>query len=175
MGEVYRARDTKLGREVAVKVLPEAFAKDRDRLARFEREAKLLASLDHSNIASIYELQEADGVRFLVMQLAEGTTLDERISRGRIPVDEALELFAQIAEALESAHESGVVHRDLKPANIKVTPEDKAKVLDFGLAKALAASPGIVDSSQSPTVTRERTQAGRRAVFVPRRRRGSTG
>ena len=114
MGEVYRARDTKLGREVAIKVLPEVFAKDEGRLARFEREAKLLAALDHPNIAGIHEQQEADGIRFLVMQLAEGTTLAERISPGAIPVDEALPLLAQIAEALESAHENGMIHRELK-------------------------------------------------------------
>ena len=136
MGEVYRATDTKLGREVAIKVLPEVFARDRDRLARFEREAKLLASLDHPNIAAIYDLQQADDVRFLVMQLIEGQTLAERIQPGSIPVDEVLPLFAQIAEAMEAAHEQGIIHRDLKPANIKITPDGKVKVLDFGLAKA---------------------------------------
>ena len=146
MGEVYRARDAKLGREVAIKVLPEAFAKDEDRLARFEREAKLLAALDHPNIAGIYELREADGIRFLVMQLAEGRTLAEIVSAGPLVVEEALPIFSQIAEALESAHERGIVHRDLKPANIKVSDEGKVKILDFGLAKAYEE-----ESSSSPS------------------------
>ena len=130
MGEVYRATDTKLGREVAIKVLSRAFAKDDEVLARFEREAKLLAALDHTNIASIFDLQQVDGVRFLVVQLVEGQTLADRIAGGPIPIDEALPLFAQIAEALESAHEQGIVHRDLKPSNIKVTDEGRVKVLD---------------------------------------------
>ena len=157
MGEVYRAHDTKLGREVAIKVLPEAFAKDSDRLARFEREAKLLASLDHSNIASIFELQEADGVRFLVMQLVEGQTLADRIAAGPIPIDETLPFFAQIAEALENAHEHGVIHRDLKPANIKITEEGKVKVLDFGLAKAFeAVTPSSLSSGETLGLESER-------------------
>jgi len=160
MGEVYRARDTKLGRDVAIKVLPEEFTQHPQKLARFEREARLLAVLNHPGIATLHGLEEAEGKPFLVMELVEGETLAERIARGPIPVEEALTLSQQIAEALEAAHGKGVVHRDLKPANIKVTPEGKAKVLDFGLAKALAASPRVVDSSQSPTATRERTQAG---------------
>jgi serine/threonine-protein kinase len=176
MGEVYRAKDTKLGREVAVKVLPEEFARDIDRLARFEREAKLLASLDHSNIAAIHELQEADGVRFLVMQLVEGETLEDRIAKDAIPIDEALPLFAQVAEALESAHEHGVVHRDLKPANIKITDEGKIKVLDFGLAKAFeqdASSPSslgetmALDSERDAVLTGEGKVLGTPAYMSP--------
>ena len=138
MGEVYQAKDQKLGRDVAIKVLPEEFAKDTERISRFQREAKLLASLNHPNIAAIYGLDEADGAHFLVMELVEGQTLDEQIKSGPIPVEEALKLALQIAEALEAAHEKGVIHRDLKPANIKVTPDGKVKVLDFGLAKAFA-------------------------------------
>ncbi len=128
MGEVYRARDTKLGREVAIKVLPEAFSQDRERLDRFEREARLLASLNHPNVATLHGLEESGGIRFLVMELVEGETLAERIARGSISVEKALPLFKQIAEGLEAAHEKGVIHRDLKPANIKVTPEGKVKV-----------------------------------------------
>jgi serine/threonine-protein kinase len=144
MGEVYKARDTKLGREVAIKVLPEAFAENKERLARFEREARLLASLNHPNIATLHGLEESDGIHFLVMELVPGETLAERIAPGPLPVDEALSIFRQIAEALEAAHEKSIIHRDLKPANIKVTPEGKVKVLDFGLAKAL------VDADHDP-------------------------
>ena len=160
MGEVYRARDTKLGRDVALKVLPEAFSRDKERLARFEREARLLASLNHPNIAVIHGFEESDGVHFLVMELVEGETLAERIARGPIPLDEALPLFRQIAEALEAAHGKGVIHRDLKPANIKITPEGKIKVLDFGLAKSFESEVSDVDLSQSPTLVRDGTQAG---------------
>ncbi len=131
------ARDTKLDRDVALKVLPEAFTSDPDRLARFEREAKVLASLNHPNIGSIYGLEEAEGVRALVLELVEGPTLADRISKGPIPLDEALPIAKQIAEALEAAHEQGVIHRDLKPANVKVKDDGTVKVLDFGLAKAL--------------------------------------
>ena len=157
MGEVYRARDTNLDRDVAIKVLPEDFAADQDRLARFEREAKLLASLNHVNIATIHGLEESDGVRFIAMEVVEGETLAERIARsGRIEVDEALEIARQIAEALEAAHENGVIHRDLKPANVIVSPDAKVKVLDFGLAKAYEAdgSPAEIspDPSRSPTM-----------------------
>jgi eukaryotic-like serine/threonine-protein kinase len=137
MGEVYRARDPKLGRDVAIKVLPEAFARDADRMARFQREAKVLARLDHPNIASIYGLEDSDGTRALVMQLVEGPTLADRIKQGPIPVDEAIRIARQISDALEYAHECGIVHRDLKPANVKVTADDTVKILDFGLAKAL--------------------------------------
>src|SRR5215510_2988643 len=137
MGEVYQARDTRLGRSVAVKVLPEMFAQDPDRVARFEREAKVLASLNHANIAALYGMEHAGGNHFLVMELVEGETLEERIARGPIPAEEALKIAHQIAEALEAAHEKSIIHRDLKPANVKITPEGKVKVLDFGLAKAL--------------------------------------
>ena len=154
MGEVYRARDTKLDRDVAIKVLPEDLVKDRERLDRFEREARLLAQLNHSNIATLHGLEEHDSQPFLVMELVEGETLEERIARGSIPVDEAVPLFVQIAEGLEAAHERGIVHRDLKPANIKITPGDEVKILDFGLAKAFVAEPGSADSSKSPTLTR---------------------
>ena len=160
MGEVWRARDTKLGREVAIKTLPEEFAQDEERLARFEREAKLLASLNHPNIAAIYGLEEDNGTRFLVLELVEGDTLAERLKRGAIPVEESLKLALQIAEALEPAHEKGVIHRDLKPANIKVTPEGKIKVLDFGLAKAFAGDGSGVNLSNSPTLSMQATQQG---------------
>ena len=145
MGEVYQAKDQKLGRDVAIKVLPEEFTRDTDRVARFQREAKLLASLNHPNIAAIYGLEEAEGTNFLVLELVEGETLADQIKKGPIPVEEALRLALQIAEALEAAHEKGVIHRDLKPANIKVTPEGKVKVLDFGLAKAFTGDKGEVN------------------------------
>src|SRR5213593_2878508 len=143
MGEVYRAKDTKLGRAVAVKVLPDALASDADRIARFEREAKALAALNHPHIAALYGMEESDGRHFLVMELVEGETLAERLQRGPMPVAEALKTATQIAEALEAAHEKGIVHRDLKPANVKITPEEKVKVLDFGLAKALETERGV--------------------------------
>ena len=155
MGEVYRARDTKLGREVAIKVLPEALSQDKERLARFEREAKLLASLNHPGIATLYGLEEDAGKPFLVMELVEGETLAEQIARGPISVDEALPLFIQIAEGLEAAHEKGIIHRDLKPANIKITPDNNVKILDFGLAKAFLPEDDVsAETSQSPTLTR---------------------
>ncbi len=141
MGEVYHARDTKLGRDVAVKILPSELASDSERLARFRREAHLLASLNHQNVASIYGLEEADGKPFLVLELVDGEELSERLIRGAIPVEESLEIARQIAEALEEAHEHGIVHRDLKPANVKLTPEGNVKLLDFGLAKAFAGEP----------------------------------
>ena len=180
MGEVYRARDTKLDRDVAIKVLPEDFATDPDRLARFEREAKLLASLNHANIAAIYGLEDEGDQRFIVMEVVEGETLAERIARsGRIEVEEALEIARQIAEALEAAHENGVIHRDLKPANVIVTPEGKVKVLDFGLAKAYEAdgsSSGISpDLSASPTMaaaTRTGVIMGTAAYMSPEQARG---
>ncbi|MBK6406121.1 MAG: serine/threonine protein kinase [Holophagales bacterium] len=145
MGVVYRATASKLKREVAIKVLPEAFAADAERLARFEREAQLLAQLHHPNIASIFGLEESNGVRALVMELVEGEELAERLKRGPLPLDEALSVARQIAEALEEAHEKGIVHRDLKPANVKLTPDGTVKVLDFGLAKAMDA-PGTSSS-----------------------------
>jgi hypothetical protein len=161
MGEVYRATDTNLKRAVAIKVLPESVAADAGRLARFQREAEVLASLNHSHIAAIYGLERSDGTTALVMELVEGPTLADRIAQGPIPVDETLPIAKQIAEALEAAHEQGIIHRDLKPANIKVRPDGTVKVLDFGLAKAMdppASSPGV---SQSPTITTPAmTQAG---------------
>jgi serine/threonine-protein kinase len=159
MGDVYRARDSRLGRSVAVKTLPDAFAHDPDRVARFEREAKLLASLNHPNIAALYGLEQAAGQHFLVMELVEGDTLAERIARGPILIDAALNIAHQIAEACEAAHEKGVVHRDLKPANVKITPEGKVKVLDFGLAKALDSAPAQV-MSDSPTLLSAATGVG---------------
>jgi serine/threonine protein kinase len=170
MGEVYRADDTKLGREVAIKVLPEAVAQDPERLARFEREAKVLASLNHANIAAIYSLESAQAgteagetIRFLVMELVEGEDLAERLDRGAISIDQALPMAHQIAQALEAAHESGVIHRDLKPANVKVKPDGQVKVLDFGLAKALdpqETGSAVQTLSMSPTLTAQMTQAG---------------
>src|SRR5262245_838804 len=157
MGEVYRATDTNLGRDVAIKVLPEAFAQDGERLARFEREAKTLAALNHPNIAQIYGFERSSGTPALVMELVEGETLADRISRGPIPMDEALPIAKQIAEALEAAHEQGIIHRDLKPANVKVRQDGTVKVLDFGLAKlaeptaATATNPSPL--SLSPTIT----------------------
>jgi serine/threonine protein kinase len=144
MGEVYRARDGKLGRDVALKILPDAFAADPERLARFEREAKTLASLNHPHIAQIHGFEESAGTRALVMELVEGEDLAARITRGAIPLDEAIPIARQVAEALEAAHEHGIVHRDLKPANIKVRSDGTVKVLDFGLAKAIggAGAPG---------------------------------
>jgi eukaryotic-like serine/threonine-protein kinase len=149
MGEVYRARDLKLKREVAIKILPEEFSSDPARVSRFQREAEVLASLNHPNIAAIYDLQQANDTRFLVLELVEGETLADRIRRGRLSTEEALKIAHQIAEALEAAHEKGVVHRDLKPANVKITPDSKVKVLDFGLAKAFEATPQAV-TSHSP-------------------------
>ena len=135
MGEVYRARDTRLNRDVAIKILPEAFALDADRLARFKREAQVLAALNHPHIAAIYGSEEADGIQALVLELVEGPTLADRIVDGPIAVEEALPIARQIAEALEAAHDQGIIHRDLKPANIKVRHDSSVKVLDFGLAK----------------------------------------
>jgi serine/threonine-protein kinase len=155
MGEVYRAKDLKLGREVAIKILPDQFASDPERLARFQREAQVLASLNHPNIAAIYGLEESDGTKALVLELVPGETLADRIARGPIRLDEALPIAKQIAEALEAAHEQGIIHRDLKPANIKITPDGVVKVLDFGLAK-LAAPTGASSASNlsmSPTIT----------------------
>ena len=162
MGEVYRATDTKLNRDVAIKVLPAEVARDPERLARFKREAQLVASLNHPNIAAIYGLEEADGKPFLALELVEGEDLAERLKRGPIAVDEALQIAKQIAQGLEEAHEKGIVHRDLKPANIKLTPAGKVKVLDFGLAKAYAgeAASSRGGLSESPTMSRQMTEAG---------------
>ena len=174
MGEVYRARDTKLDRDVALKVLPPAFTDDPDRLARFEREAKVLASLNHPNIGHIYGLEEAEGQKALVLELVEGPTLAERIAEGPIPVDEALPIATQIVDALEGAHEAGVIHRDLKPANIKVREDGTVKVLDFGLAKALESSvPGDSPSSSvSDPVTQIGIAMGTAAYMSPEQARG---
>ena len=170
MGEVYRATDTRLKRQVAVKILPAALAADPDRLARFQREAEVLASLNHPHIAAIYGLENAPstdsgqaGVNALVMELVEGPTLADRIAQGPIPIDEALAIARQIAEALEAAHEQGIIHRDLKPANIKVREDGTVKVLDFGLAKlteAGAGRDGRDDPSQSPTLTSPAAMTG---------------
>ena len=168
MGEVYRATDTNLGRDVALKVLPDTFAQDSERLARFEREAKTLASLNHSNIAIIHGFEKAPGLRALVMELVEGPTLADRLAQGAglsahaLPIDETLAIAKQIAEALEAAHEQGIIHRDLKPSNIKLRPDGTVKVLDFGLAKAMEPT-GVMASrlSESPTITTPAmTQAG---------------
>jgi Tol biopolymer transport system component len=161
MGEVYQAHDTKLGRDVAIKVLPEAFAHDAERLARFQREAKMLASLNHPNIATIHGLEQSGGTSYLVMELVSGETLAERVKRdGAVPIEEALGIAKQIAEALEAAHEKSIIHRDLKPANVKVTPEGKVKVLDFGLAKAFAGDTSTEDMGNSPTLSMAATMQG---------------
>src|SRR3972149_6818926 len=160
MGEVYRARDTRLDRDVAIKVLPEALARDPERVARFQREAKVLASLNHPHIAAIYGFEEANAVRFLVLELVEGETLADRLKFGPLPVDEALGVCKQIAEAVETAHEHGVIHRDLKPANVKITPDGTVKVLDFGLAKAMTGDATGTDIANSPTITVEHTRPG---------------
>ena len=165
MGEVYRAQDTRLGRDVAIKVLPEAVASDPERLARFEREAKVLASLNHPNIATLYGLENVDpgtetGAAFLAMELVEGDDLSVRITRGPIPPREVITIGKQIAEGLEAAHTKGIVHRDLKPANIRITPDGTVKILDFGLAKEWGLSPGEVDFTESPTLTAEMTREG---------------
>jgi eukaryotic-like serine/threonine-protein kinase len=161
MGEVYQSRDAKLGREVAIKVLPEAFAHDPERLTRFQREAKMLAALNHPNIATIHGLEQSGSASYLVMELVSGETLAERVKRdGAVPIEEALSIAKQIAEALEAAHEKAIIHRDLKPANVKVTPEGRVKVLDFGLAKAFADDPSTVDMSNSPTLSMAATMQG---------------
>ena len=160
MGEVYRARDTRLDRQVAIKILPQAFVADGERVARFQREAKVLASLNHPHIAAIYGLDEADGVKALVMELVEGEDLARRLTRGSIPLDEALPIAKQIAAALEAAHEQGIIHRDLKPANIAVRPDGTVKVLDFGLAKVLVSDTAPPDALNSPTITAVATRAG---------------
>src|SRR5688572_2245313 len=160
MGDVYQATDAKLGRSVAIKFLPELFADDADRSARFEREARTLASLNHPHIAAIYGLEDGGQHKFLVMELVGGETLAARISRGPIPQREVLEIAKQIADALEAAHEKGIVHRDLKPANIKVTPDGQVKVLDFGLAKALQGEEANADLANSPTLSVASTNAG---------------
>jgi serine/threonine protein kinase len=160
MGEVYRAEDTNLHRHVAIKVLPDEFSHDPERLARFQREAQVLASLNHPNIATLHGLEESDGKRFIIMELVEGQTLAQRLLKGPLPVDEALDVCRQIAEGLEAAHEKGVIHRDLKPANIQLTPDGKVKILDFGLARAFHEQPSDVDQTHSPTITEAMTRPG---------------
>jgi serine/threonine protein kinase len=160
---VYQAADSRLGRNVALKLLPQAFTHDLERVARFRREARVLASLNHPNIAAIHGLEEAEGRNFLVMELAEGETLAQRIRRSAIPVEEALEIAVQIAEGLEAAHERGIVHRDLKPANVKITPGGRVKVLDFGLAKVFESERVKPSSPESTTISSARTQEG--AIF----------
>jgi serine/threonine-protein kinase len=178
MGQVYRAHDTKLNRDVALKILPDAFASNPDRLARFTQEAQTLASLNHPNIAHIYGLEESNGVRALVLELVEGEDLSMRITRGAIPLAEALPIAKQIAKALEAAHEQGIIHRDLKPANVKVREDGTVKVLDFGLAKAFEPAGAASSSvSRSPTITTPAmTQAGNilgtAAYMAPEQARG---
>jgi Tol biopolymer transport system component len=179
MGEVYQAHDTKLGRDVAIKVLPEAFAHDPERLSRFQREAKMLAALNHPNIATIYGLEQSSGTNYLVMEMVAGENLAERVKReGAVPIDEALTIAKQIAEALEAAHEKGIIHRDLKPANVKLTPEGKVKVLDFGLAKAFAGDASTESMSNSPTLSHAATMQGvilgTAAYMSPEQARGKT-
>ena len=176
MGEVYRARDTKLGRDVAIKVVANVFLSDPERLARLEREARVLATLNHPHIGAIYGLEEAEGIRGLVLELVEGATLAERLASGPLPIQEALTVARQIAEALEAAHEKGIIHRDLKPANIKITPDGTVKVLDFGLAKVFAREGSGNDWSQMPPITIEETRegviAGTAAYMSPEQARG---
>ncbi len=175
------ARDTKLNRDVAIKVLPSAFAQDAERVARFRREAQVLASLNHPNIAAIHGLEESEGVLALALEFVEGEDLAERMKRGAIPVDEAVAIAKQIAEGLEAAHEKGIVHRDLKPANLKLTKDGTVKILDFGLAKAYggeAEAAGSEGLSQSPTMSRQMTEAGvifgTAAYMSPEQARGAT-
>src|SRR5262245_39896268 len=162
MGEVWRATDTTLGREVAIKALPQSVLQDPERLARFEREAKVLASLNHPNVATIHGFHREDGQLFLVMELVPGEDLAQRLARGALPVEEALPIAVQVADALEAAHERGIVHRDLKPANIKLLPSGRVKVLDFGLAKAVLGeiSDGSGAAVRTPTVLPTVTSAG---------------
>jgi len=176
MGDVYRARDTRLGRDVAVKVVANVFLSDPERLARFEREARVLATLNHPHIGAIYGLEEAEGVRGLLLELVEGQTLAERLASGPLPIQEALSITRQIAEALEAAHEKGIIHRDLKPANIKITPDGTVKVLDFGLAKVFAKEGSEDDLLARPSITIEETRegviAGTAAYMSPEQARG---
>jgi serine/threonine protein kinase/Tol biopolymer transport system component len=178
MGEVYRAEDLSLNRQVAIKVLPDIFAEDPERLARFQREAKVLASLNHPNIAAIHGVEEADGERFLVLELVEGETLAERLSKGPLSLEEALDVCRQIAEGLEGAHEKSIIHRDLKPSNVKITPERKVKILDFGLARAFHDQISDVDIIKSPTITADMTQPGvilgTAAYMSPEQAKGKT-
>jgi len=176
MGEVYRARDKRLGRDVALKVLPETFARDAQRMARFEREAKVLASLNHPNIAALYGFEESNGANALVMELVEGPMLAERIRQGPLALEEALPIAKQMAEALEYAHERGIIHRDLKPSNVKLTTDGQIKLLDFGLAKALEGENTEEELQTSPTLSAAATRAGvmlgTAAYMAPEQARG---
>src|SRR5262245_16767365 len=180
MGEVYRARDTKLGRDVALKILPEMFAADAERVTRFQREATTLAALNHRNIAQIYGLEESAGLTALVLELVEGQTLADRLASGPVPLDDALKIAKQIAEALEPAHEQGIIHRDLKPANIKVRDDGTVKVLDFGLAKALepvgvsSANPSVSPTIATPAMTQAGIVLGTASYMAPEQARGKT-
>jgi eukaryotic-like serine/threonine-protein kinase len=181
MGEVYRARDTHLNREVALKMLPSAVAADPDRLARFKREAQILASLNHPNIGAIHGFEESTGVRALVLELIEGPTLEDRLAKGPIPLPEVWPIARQLCDALEAAHERSIIHRDLKPANIKLRPDGTAKVLDFGLAKALdpmpsGSTPAVTMSPTitSPAMTRAGVILGTAAYMSPEQARGAT-
>src|SRR5262245_28069636 len=176
MGEVYRAHDTKLKRQVAIKILPSSVSADPDRLSRFQREAEVLACLNHPLIAAVYGLEDADGVKALVMELVEGEDLAARLCRGALPLHEALRIAKQIAEALEAAHDRGIIHRDLKPGNIMLTTGGTVKVLDFGLAKALDTPASVTDLSDSPTIvtssTRPNVLIGTAAYLSPEQVRG---
>ena len=176
MGEVYRARDTTLDRDVALKVLPQDVSGDTDRLARFQREARTLAALNHPNIAQVYGLENADGLTALVMELVEGPTLADRMSTGAIPIEEALPIARQIADALEAAHEQGIVHRDLKPANVKIRPDGTVKVLDFGLARvvepATPTSASLLPTLASPAMTGVGVILGTAAYMSPEQAKG---
>ena len=178
MSVVYRSHDSRLKRDVAIKALPDVYADDPERKARFEREARLLATLTRPNIAAIHGLEEHEGKRFLVLELVEGQTLVERLKKGRIPLDETLDICRQIAEGLEAAHEKGVIHRDLKPANVMITADDKVKILDFGLAKAMAGESQAADATNSPTIdetmTRPGVILGTAAYMSPEQARGKT-
>jgi serine/threonine-protein kinase len=178
MGEVYQATDSKLGRSVAIKLLPEEFTHDPDRSARFEREARVLASLNHPNIAAIYGIEESGRRKFSVMELVGGETLEQKIKRGEVPIDVALDIMKEIAHGLEAAHERGIIHRDLKPANVKITPGGKVKILDFGLAKAYESETANANLSNSPTLSLAATQAGlilgTAAYMSPEQARGKT-
>src|ERR1700756_5146328 len=178
MGEVYRARDSKLGRDVALKLLSPLFTADADRVARFEREARLLASLNHPHIGAIYGFEDAGDVPALVLELVEGDTLDDRLRRGPLPLSEVLAVAQQIADALDAAHSAGIIHRDLKPSNIKITRDGVVKVLDFGIAKALAAEGSGPNLSESLTMTASATMVGAilgtAAYMSPEQARGQT-